>query len=52
METNFAITADDSRYFLNGARLKLTASDLRMVATDGHRLAFISFPVLRARAET
>jgi DNA polymerase-3 subunit beta len=43
-KTSFAITADDSRYFLNGARLELTASDLRMVATDGHRLAFISLP--------
>jgi DNA polymerase-3 subunit beta len=41
-KTSFAITADDSRYFLNGARLELTDGDLRMVATDGHRLAFIS----------
>jgi len=41
-KTSFAITADDNRYFLNGARLELTAEDLRMVATDGHRLAFIS----------
>ncbi|MGH9334867.1 MAG: DNA polymerase III subunit beta, partial [Vicinamibacteria bacterium] len=41
-KTSFAITADDSRYFLNGARLELTESDLRMVSTDGHRLAFIS----------
>lgn len=43
-KTSFAITSDDSRYFLNGARLELTDSDLRMVATDGHRLAFISVP--------
>jgi DNA polymerase-3 subunit beta len=41
-KTSFAITADDSRYFLNGARLELTDNDLRMVATDGHRLAFVS----------
>jgi DNA polymerase III subunit beta len=41
-KTSFAITADDSRYFLNGARLELTDTDLRMVATDGHRLAFVS----------
>jgi DNA polymerase-3 subunit beta len=40
--TSFAITADDSRYFLNGAKLELTDSDMRMVATDGHRLAFVS----------
>jgi DNA polymerase-3 subunit beta len=43
-KTSFAITADDSRYFLNGARLELTDADMRMVATDGHRLAFISLP--------
>ena len=41
-KTSFAITADDNRYFLNGARLELTEKDLRMVATDGHRLAYIS----------
>lgn len=41
-KTSFAITADDSRYFLNGARLELTANDIRMIATDGHRLAFVS----------
>ncbi|HJS72853.1 MAG TPA: DNA polymerase III subunit beta [Vicinamibacteria bacterium] len=46
-KTSFAITADDSRYFLNGARLELTDTDLRMVATDGHRLAFVS--VVRPR---
>ncbi len=43
-KTSFAITADDSRYFLNGARLELSAADVRMVATDGHRLAFICVP--------
>ena len=41
-KTSFAITADDNRYFLNGARLELTEKDLRMVATDGHRLAYVS----------
>jgi len=41
-KTSFAITADDNRYFLNGARLELTESEIRMVATDGHRLAYIS----------
>jgi len=41
-KTSFAITADDNRYFLNGARLELTEDDLRMVATDGHRLAYIA----------
>ena len=41
-KTSFAITADDNRYFLNGARLEITDDDLRMVATDGHRLAYIA----------
>jgi len=41
-KTSFAITADDNRYFLNGARLELTDDDMRMVATDGHRLAYIA----------
>lgn len=41
-KTSFAITADDNRYFLNGARLEITDDDLRMIATDGHRLAYIA----------
>ena len=41
-KTSFAITSDDNRYFLNGARLEFTDDDLRMVATDGHRLAYIA----------
>ena len=40
-KTSFAITADDSRYFLNGARLEIGSEGFRMVATDGHRLAYI-----------
>ena len=40
-KTSFAITADDSRYFLNGARLEMGSDGFRMVATDGHRLAYI-----------
>jgi DNA polymerase-3 subunit beta len=39
--TSFAITADDSRYFLNGARLEIGPDGFCMVATDGHRLAYI-----------
>jgi DNA polymerase III subunit beta len=37
----FAITNEESRYALNGARLELSSTGVRMVATDGHRLAFI-----------
>jgi DNA polymerase-3 subunit beta len=39
--TRFAITSEDTRYFLNGAQLVLTPDTMSMVATDGHRLAFI-----------
>jgi DNA polymerase III subunit beta len=40
--TRFAITSEDTRYFLNGAQLVLKPDSLSMVATDGHRLAFVS----------
>jgi DNA polymerase III subunit beta len=40
--TRFAITSEDTRYFLNGAQLVLRGDSMSMVATDGHRLAYIS----------
>jgi DNA polymerase III subunit beta len=40
--TMFAITQEESRYSLNGALLSLLPDELRMVATDGHRLAYVS----------
>jgi DNA polymerase-3 subunit beta len=40
--TRFAITSEDTRYFLNGAQLVLRPDSMSMVATDGHRLAFMS----------
>ena len=39
--TRFAITSEDTRYFLNGAQLVLQPDSMSMVATDGHRLAFV-----------
>ncbi len=39
--TRFAITSEDTRYFLNGAQLVLQPESMSMVATDGHRLAFV-----------
>ncbi len=41
-KTQFAITGEDTRFFLNGALLLLTDDTMRMVATDGHRLALAS----------
>jgi DNA polymerase-3 subunit beta len=39
---SFAITTEDPRYSLNGALLLLENGRLTLVATDAHRLAFIS----------
>ncbi len=40
-KTQFAITGEDTRYFLNGAKFVLTPDSLTLVATDGHRLALV-----------
>ncbi len=37
--TQFAMAHDDVRYYLNGLLLELDGDTLRLVATDGHRLA-------------
>jgi DNA polymerase-3 subunit beta len=39
--TMFAISMEESRFTLNGALLLLGEKTLTMVATDGHRLAFV-----------
>src|SRR5688572_23006623 len=41
-KTQFAITGEDTRYFLNGAQFVLRNDVMRLVATDGHRLALVS----------
>jgi len=38
----FAITTEDPRYSLNGALFLLNSGSLTLVATDGHRLAYVS----------
>jgi DNA polymerase III subunit beta len=43
-KTQFAITGEDTRFFLNGALFVLRAGDMSLVATDGHRLALVSVP--------
>ncbi|HJM82501.1 MAG TPA: DNA polymerase III subunit beta [Nitrospinota bacterium] len=40
-KTSYAISQDETRLTLNGASLEVSKSSVRMVATDGHRLAFI-----------
>ena len=37
--TAFAMAEQDVRYYLNGMLLEITDNQLRLVATDGHRLA-------------
>jgi DNA polymerase-3 subunit beta len=41
-KTQFAITGEDTRYFLNGALFILKPDAMSLVATDGHRLALVS----------
>ena len=43
-KTQFAITGEDTRYFLNGALFVLAADSMSLVATDGHRLAIVTVP--------
>jgi DNA polymerase III subunit beta len=39
--TVFAVTNEESRYVLNGAKFELSSKGIRLVATDGHRLSFV-----------
>ena len=43
-KTQFAITGEDTRYFLNGALFIQAADSMSLVATDGHRLALVTAP--------
>jgi DNA polymerase-3 subunit beta len=40
-KTQFAITGEDTRYYLNGAQFILQPDKMTFVATDGHRLALV-----------
>ena len=41
-KTQFAITGEDTRFYLNGAQFVLRPDDMTFVATDGHRLALVN----------
>lgn len=45
-QTQFSMAAQDVRYYLNGLLLLLDGKELRAVATDGHRLAYASMPLV------
>jgi DNA polymerase-3 subunit beta len=44
LKTQFAITGEDTRYFLNGALFVVRHDAMMLVATDGHRLAVVTAP--------
>src|SRR6187402_63381 len=50
-KTQFAITGEDTRYFLNGALFILKSDSMTLVSTDGHRLALISVPREKGEAK-
>lgn len=50
--THFAMAQQDVRYYLNGLLLEVSPGLLRVVATDGHRLAFQELPTEVDVAET
>src|SRR2546425_9129188 len=41
----YAMAQQDIRYYLNGLLMAVEAGELKLVATDGHRLAFASLPL-------
>ncbi len=44
-QTVFAVSDDETRYFMNGVYIERKEDALVMVATDGRRLAFVSKPI-------
>ena len=46
--TSFAVSHDETRYALNGVLFVIQAKEMRVVATDGHRLAIASRPLPQA----
>lgn len=44
--TQFAMAVQDIRYYLNGLLLSVDGTSLRVVATDGHRLSYASYPMV------
>jgi DNA polymerase-3 subunit beta len=50
----FAMTSEDTRYYLNGALFVRRGAEMALVATDGHRLAHVSVtnPSANPDAET
>lgn len=45
-QTSFAVSHDESRYALNGVLFTIQGKEIRLVATDGHRLALATRPLV------
>ncbi len=50
-KTSFAMAQQDVRYFLNGLLIDFSKDALRVVATDGHRLATAVMPIAQEVAQ-
>jgi DNA polymerase-3 subunit beta len=50
--TQFAISTEESRFTLSGALLLISPGTLTMVATDGHRLAYVQSKAESAQVDT
>ena len=48
----YAMAQQDIRYYLNGLLLVVTGNEVRVVATDGHRLAYASEQIEEAQSRT
>jgi DNA polymerase-3 subunit beta len=49
--TAFAVTTEQSRFAVSGAKVMIDEDHLTMVATDGHRLAFARFPLVNSTGQ-
>jgi len=48
----YAMAQQDIRYYLNGVLLVIDGQQIRLIATDGHRLAFVSSKLEETYAKT
>jgi DNA polymerase-3 subunit beta len=51
-QVSYAMAQQDIRYYLNGLLMIVAGDELRVVATDGHRLAFAASPLETALPRT
>ena len=49
--TAFAVTTEQNRFTISGAKLLVDENHLTMVATDSHRLAFARFPLVNSTGQ-